>query len=44
MLMLARSYMEDSPKARIVFVAYGPGIDFLLEDAEDRPGKIRLER
>jgi len=37
-MMLANSYMDDSPKARIVFVAYGPGIDFLLEDAEDRRG------
>lgn len=37
-LMLARSYMDDSPKAKIVFVAYGPGIEFLLEDAEDRRG------
>ena len=27
-----------SPKAKIVIVAYGPGIDFLLEDAEDRRG------
>ena len=26
-LMLARSYMDDSPKAKIVFVAYGPGIE-----------------
>ena len=37
-MMLANSYMDDSPKARIVFVAYGPGVDFLLEDAEDRRG------
>jgi len=37
-LMLARSYLDDSPKAKIVFVAYGPGIDFLLEDAEDKRG------
>ncbi len=37
-LMLARSYMDDSPKAKIVFVAYGPGMDFLVEDAEDRRG------
>lgn len=37
-LMLARSYLDDSPKAKIVFVAYGPGVDFLLEDAEDRHG------
>ena len=37
-LMLANAYLDDSPKAKIVFVAYGPGIDFLLEDAEDRRG------
>lgn len=37
-MMLANSYMDDSPKARIVFVAYGPGIDFLLEDADDHRG------
>ena len=37
-LMLARSYLDDVPKAQIVFVAYGPGVDFLLEDAEDRHG------
>ena len=37
-LMLARSYLDDSPKARVVIVAYGPGIDFLLEDAKDRRG------
>jgi len=37
-IMLANAYMDDSPEAKIVFVAYGPGIDFLLEDAEDRHG------
>jgi intracellular sulfur oxidation DsrE/DsrF family protein len=37
-LMLARSYMDDSPKAKIVIVAYGPGIDFLLDDAQDKNG------
>lgn len=37
-LMLANAYRDDSPKAKIVIVAYGPGIDFLLEDAEDRRG------
>jgi intracellular sulfur oxidation DsrE/DsrF family protein len=37
-LMLARSYLDDSPKAKIVVVTYGPGIDFLLEDAEDKNG------
>jgi intracellular sulfur oxidation DsrE/DsrF family protein len=35
-LMLARSYLNDVPDARIVFVAYGPGVDFLVEDATDR--------
>ena len=34
-LMLARSYLDDVPSAKIVFVAYGPGVDFLLEDAKD---------
>lgn len=37
-LLLANAYLDDNPKARIVVVAYGPGIDFLLEDAEDRRG------
>ena len=37
-LMLARSYLDDSPAAKIVFVTYGPGIDFLLDDAEDKRG------
>jgi len=37
-LMLARSYLDDSPKAKIVFVTYGPGIDFLLKDAMDKRG------
>lgn len=35
-LMLARSYLEDSPKAKIVFVAYGPGVDFLMLGATDK--------
>jgi intracellular sulfur oxidation DsrE/DsrF family protein len=34
-LMLARSYLDDVPTAKIVFVAYGPGVDFLLQDAKD---------
>ena len=34
-LMLARSYLNDVPNARIVFVAYGTGVDFLVEDAMD---------
>jgi len=37
-LMLARSYLDDVPDARIVFVTYGPGIDFLTEDAKDARG------
>ncbi|MGD1983851.1 MAG: DsrE family protein [Chromatiaceae bacterium] len=37
-LMLARSYLDDVPKAQIVFVAYGRGVDFLLDDAEDVHG------
>lgn len=37
-LMLARSYLDDIPGARLVFVTYGPGVDFLLYDAEDRNG------
>jgi intracellular sulfur oxidation DsrE/DsrF family protein len=35
-LILARSYLDDVPQAQIVFVAYGPGVDFLLENASDR--------
>jgi hypothetical protein len=34
-LMLANSYLDDVPTAKIVFVTYGPGVDFLLEDAKD---------
>jgi intracellular sulfur oxidation DsrE/DsrF family protein len=34
-LMLARSYLDDVPGAKIAFVAYGPGVDFLLKDAKD---------
>lgn len=37
-LMLARSYLDDSPKAKIVFVVYGPGMDFLMEDTRDKRG------
>ena len=37
-MMLANSYLDDSPQAKIVFVTYGPGIDFLLEDVTDRRG------
>lgn len=35
-LMLARSYLNDVPNAKIVFVAYGPGVDFLVENATDQ--------
>lgn len=38
-MLLANSYLDDSPKAKIVIVAYGPGIDFLLQDAQDRRGQ-----
>lgn len=38
-MMLANSYLDDRPKAKIVFVTYGPGIDFLLEDTKDRRGQ-----
>ena len=37
-LMLARSYLDDNPKAKIVFVVYGPGMDFLIEDTRDKRG------
>lgn len=37
-LLLANAYLDDSPGAHIAIVAYGPGIDFLLEGAEDRNG------
>ena len=37
-MMLANSYLDDSPKTKIVIVAYGPGVDFLLHDAEDGRG------
>jgi intracellular sulfur oxidation DsrE/DsrF family protein len=37
-LMLARSYLDDTPTAKIAIVAYGPGIDFLTEDAKDKRG------
>ena len=37
-MMLANGYLDDSPKAKIVIVAYGPGVDFLLHDAEDGRG------
>lgn len=33
-----RDHLNASPKAHIVVVAYGPGIDFLIEDAKDKNG------
>ncbi len=33
-----RNHLNASPKARIVVVAHGPGIDFLLEGAKDKNG------
>jgi intracellular sulfur oxidation DsrE/DsrF family protein len=38
-MLLANGYLDDSPKAKVVIVAYGPGIDFLLHDAQDRRGQ-----
>jgi len=37
-LMLANAYLDDSPNVKLVVVTFGPGVDFLLEDAEDRKG------
>lgn len=33
-----RNHLEASPKAQIVVVAHGGGIDFLLEDAKNKNG------
>lgn len=33
-------HLDADPKAKIAFVAYGRGIDFLLEGAADREGKM----
>ncbi|NHZ92655.1 hypothetical protein F2P45_27140 [Massilia sp. CCM 8733] len=33
-----RNHLNASPKAKIVVVTHGPGIDFLLEDAKDKNG------
>jgi intracellular sulfur oxidation DsrE/DsrF family protein len=38
-MLLANSYLDDSPNAKVVIVAYGPGIDFLLLDAQDKRGQ-----
>ena len=37
-LMIDRSYLEDSPQAKVVFVTFGPGVDFLLLGAADKRG------
>lgn len=34
----ARNHLDQSPKAKIVFVTHGAGIDFLLEGAMDKNG------
>lgn len=33
-----RNHLNASPKAHIVVVAHGPGVDFLIEDAKDKNG------
>jgi intracellular sulfur oxidation DsrE/DsrF family protein len=33
-----RNHLNASPKASIVVVTHGPGIDFLIEDAKDKNG------
>ena len=37
-LMLANIQLERTPDAKIVFVTYGPGVDFLLSGSEDKRG------
>lgn len=34
----ARNHLDQSPKAKIVFVTHGAGIDFLLEGVMDKNG------
>ena len=34
-----RNHMNADPKARIVVVTHGPGINFLLQDAKDSKGR-----
>lgn len=34
----ARNHLDQSPKAKIVFVTHGPGIDFLIDGATDKNG------
>jgi intracellular sulfur oxidation DsrE/DsrF family protein len=33
-----RNHLNARPKAKIVVVTHGPGIDFLIEDAKDKNG------
>lgn len=35
-----RNHLNADPGTRIVVVAHGPGIDFLLEGAEDAQGRV----
>lgn len=37
-LLLARAHLGQNAQAKVVIVAHGPGIDFLLEYAEDPKG------
>lgn len=37
-ILLANSYLDDRPGAKIVIVAYGPGVDFVLDGATDLHG------
>lgn len=37
-LQNVRNHLNASPKAKIVVVTHGPGIDFLLDGAKDRNG------
>jgi uncharacterized protein len=34
-----RNHLNADPKAKIVVVTHGPGIDFLLQDAKDSKGR-----
>lgn len=37
-LMLANSYLDDNPGAKLAIVTYGPGVDFLLSGINDARG------
>lgn len=37
-MMLARGHLDVNDKAHIVFVTYGPGVDFLLKGAKNARG------